>query len=303
MEKLNNDLPEQIRVFSIKRVTKGFNSKDKCDARTYTYTLPTVALANYDENVQMETYRVNDEKLIQLQDILKMYEGTKSFHNFTSRKEYLDPSSKRYIISFDCGRPFVPKITLDSDLSFTNTIEFIVLKVKGQSFMLHQIRKMVGLALAVMRNLTTIETIRRSFTELRLDLPMAPGLGLVLDQVHYDRYNQRYGADGMHDALTWDAEEEIIQKFIDEYIFPNIVNEERLEKPMVSWLETLPMHSYDVRAVDKPIMENGVSHSNEDEQSSSDDDGKMIGKFVETTSEDNHSQDDIEKSKSLSQNL
>lgn len=216
----------------------------------------------------MDSYRVTDEKLMKLKDILKMYEGTKSFHNFTSRKEYLDPSSKRYIISFECGRPFVPKLDFDTDVLSTNTIEFIVLKIKGQSFMLHQIRKMVGLTLAIMRSLTTTETIRRSFTELRLDLPMAPGLGLVLDQVHYDRYNQRYGADGMHDALTWDAEETVIQKFVDEYIFPNIVKEEYREKSMVSWLETLPMHSYDVRTADKPVIEKCLSNSNDIEEKS-----------------------------------
>ena len=83
---LNASLPEQIKVFCVKRVTKGFNSKDQCNARTYTYTLPTVSLANHDENVSMESYRVTDEKLKQFNDILKVFEGTKNFHNFTSKK-------------------------------------------------------------------------------------------------------------------------------------------------------------------------------------------------------------------------
>lgn len=280
-------MPKQIRVFCIKRVTKGFNSKDKCDARTYTYTMPTVALADHDdESASMDTYRVPNEKLEKLATLLKMYEGTKSFHNFTSRKEYLDPSSKRYIISFECGQPFVPEI----DSTDPNTIEFVVLKVKGQSFMLHQIRKMVGSVLAVMRNLTVSATIRRAFTEARLDLPMAPGLGLVLDQVHYDRYNERYGADGMHDALTWETEEANIQQFIDEYIFPNIVNEERREKPMISWIETLPMHSYDVRTVDKVA---DATNANGDGQSSSEEYAKATASA--TTSDDNQSQDSTEK--------
>lgn len=38
---LNNDLPDDIRVFSVKRTTKGFNSKTNCDARSYSYTLPS----------------------------------------------------------------------------------------------------------------------------------------------------------------------------------------------------------------------------------------------------------------------
>jgi len=139
----------------------------------------------------------------------------------------------------------------------TTNIEFAVMKVKGQSFMLHQIRKMIGLTLAIIRGLTKPETLTRAFTSERIDVPMAPGLGLVLDQVHYDRYNTRYGTDGMHEALDWINEEEEIKKFFDEHIFPTIVNTEMTEKSMVNWLETLTLHSFDVRVeskVDEPCM-------------------------------------------------
>lgn len=238
---MNKDLPSQIRVFCARRVTKGFNAKEKCCGRTYTYTIPTVAFADHEEQVKMNGYRVPSEKLIKLNEILKMYEGTKSFHNFTSRKEYIDPSSKRYILSFDCDTPFVA----------SSNVEFAVLKIKGQSFMLHQIRKMIGLALAVLRNLTGKDTITRAFTEARIDIPMAPGLGLVLDQVHYDRYNTRYGTDGIHDALSWEKEEPEVKKFFDTFIMPTIVNTEINEGSMVAWLETLPLHSYDIRVETK----------------------------------------------------
>lgn len=140
-------------------------------------------------------------------------------------------------MSFACGEPFLSP----------DNIEFATITIQGQSFMLHQIRKMVGLSLAVLRGHTTEETIKRSFTEERLDIPMAPGLGLVLDRIHYDRYNERYGQDGVHVPLTWEKEEPEIQEFINKYIFPTIYNIEMKEKPMVAWLETLGFHSYDVR--------------------------------------------------------
>lgn len=241
IDELNKDLPEQIRVFCARRVTKGFNAKEKCCGRTYTYTIPTVAFAEHSAQVKIDDYRLPGDKITKLNEILKMYEGTKSFHNFTSRKEYIDPSSKRYIVSFDCDVPFV-----------VSGVEFAVLKVKGQSFMLHQIRKMIGLALAVLRGLTSKETISRAFTEVRIDIPMAPGLGLVLDQVHYDRYNARYGTDGIHDALSWDKEEPEVQKFFETFIVPTIVNTEINDASMVTWLETLPLHSYDIRTDSKP---------------------------------------------------
>lgn len=90
IDALNNELPEQIKVFSIKRVTKGFNSKSSCDARTYSYTLPTFSFADHKEEVDESTYRLPEDRLKRIQATLKMYEGTKNFHNFTSRKDFHD---------------------------------------------------------------------------------------------------------------------------------------------------------------------------------------------------------------------
>lgn len=118
--KINELLPEAIRVFGVRRVTKGFNSKTQCDGRTYMYLLPTVAFAHFDEKSSMEDYRLNEEKLIKINDLLKKYEGTKNFHNFTSKKKTNDPSANRYIMSFTCEPPFMRK-----------GAEFAVLKVKG----------------------------------------------------------------------------------------------------------------------------------------------------------------------------
>ncbi|XP_026471213.1 tRNA pseudouridine synthase A-like [Ctenocephalides felis] len=233
---INEHLPEDIRVFAVKRVTKGFNSKSQCDARTYTYTLPTVAFANHDEVYDSSNYRINNNKMEQVRKILKYYEGSKNFHNFTSRKDFYDPSSRRFIVSCTCLEPFISR-----------NMEFAVISIKGQSFMLHQIRKMVGLALAIIRGHTTEETLEKAWTESRLDIPMAPGLGLVLDRVHYDKYNTRYGLDGIHEILTWEKEEEEIKQFTHKYIYEKIIETEVNEKCIVSWLETLPLHSYDVR--------------------------------------------------------
>ncbi|XP_055641742.1 pseudouridylate synthase 1 homolog isoform X2 [Toxorhynchites rutilus septentrionalis] len=235
IDTLNKDLPEQIKVFAVKRVTKGFNSKSNCDARTYTYTLPTVAFALNDEKLDIHTYKLPEERLQKVNETLKLFEGTKNFHNFTSRKEYIDPSSKRFIMSFECEDPFIPE---------GSTIEFATIKIKGQSFMLHQIRKMVGLTLAVVRGLTPAETILNAFGEERYGFPTAPGLGLVLSRIHYEKYNNRYGEDGCHEALDFQKEDEVIQEFFRKHIASTIVESELKTNSMLEWLETLPMHSY-----------------------------------------------------------
>ena len=48
-------------------------------------------------------------------------------------RKFEDPSAKRYIMSFVVGHPFLRQ-----------DVEFVVLTVEGQGFMVHQIRKMIG---------------------------------------------------------------------------------------------------------------------------------------------------------------
>lgn len=239
-------MPSDIKVFGYKRVTKGFNCKDQCNARTYSYTLPSVSFAPNDEEVDMKTYRLNETILARINETLKLFEGTKNFHNFTSRKKYEDPSAKRFIISFSCESPFM-----------VDDVEFCTIVVKGQSFMMHQIRKMIGLTLAVVRGVTNIDTIMKAFEKERIDIPMAPGLGLVLDQVHYDGYNERFKDDGMHEQLEWDEIETEIRAFRDNFIYPVIKDTELKEQPMIQWLKTLPLHSYDERPAQFARNNNG----------------------------------------------
>lgn len=237
MAALNKDLPSDIKVFGVKRVTNNFNCKDQCDGRTYSYTLPSISFAPSNQTVDMKTFRLDDATLARVNETLQLFIGTKNFHNFTSRKRFEEASARRYITDFRCEPPFM-----------VDDVEFCTIIVRGQSFMMHQIRKMIGLTLAVVRGVTVVETIPKSFESNRLDIPMAPGLGLVLDQVHYVQYNARFKGDGVHEQLEWDEFETEIQEFRDKFIHPVIKETEIKEQPMVKWLETLTLHSYDVRA-------------------------------------------------------
>ncbi|KAM3962165.1 LOW QUALITY PROTEIN: pseudouridine synthase 1 [Aphomia sociella] len=233
IDEVNKKLPECIRIFGVKRVTNRFNSKSKCNARTYSFTLPTYVFEPSLETIEDRIkYRISPEKVQKVNEVLGVYKGTKSYHNFTERKHFQDPSSLRYMMSFS-----VEKVFVSSDM------EFAVLLVKGQSFMLHQIRKMVGLMIGVIRGHAEPSTLERAFTKEKVMIPTAPGLGLVLDMVHYDRYDARYKTS--HDSLTWEAEEEAIQKFKHDYIYPNIVKGEIEDNSMGNWLEKLKQHSYE----------------------------------------------------------
>ncbi|XP_070618677.1 pseudouridylate synthase 1 homolog isoform X2 [Erythrolamprus reginae] len=234
LQKINKHLPSHIRILGLKRVTGKFNSKNRCDARTYSYILPTFAFAHKDDTSQDEKYRLSAETLVAVNDLLACYKGTHNFHNFTSQKGPKDPSAKRYIIEMFCEEPFV-----------RDGLEFAVVKVKGQSFMMHQIRKMIGLVIAIIKGHAAKSIMEQSWGEEKVDIPKAPGLGLILERVHFESYNQRFGDDGLHEALEWVEEEEKIAAFKEQHIYPTIINTEKEEKSMMTWLETLFNHQFD----------------------------------------------------------
>jgi tRNA pseudouridine38-40 synthase len=51
--------------------------------------------------------------------------------------------------------------------------------------MLHQIRKMVSMLILLVRTNSPISIIDESFSETKMNIPKAPGLGLLLEQVSY----------------------------------------------------------------------------------------------------------------------
>lgn len=241
IENINKHLPAQIRVLGFKRVTQGFNSKNNCDARTYSYMLPTVAFAPKDYDTQKSAaFRLDPETLNRVNWLFSLYKGTHNFHNFTSQKSPQDPSARRYITEMSCEEPFL-----------CGESEFAVITVRGQSFMLHQIRKMIGLVIAVIKGYAKEEVLERSWGQEKVDVPKAPGLGLVLERVHFDRYNQRFGGDGLHQRLEWDEEEESIKGFKKAHIYPSIVDTESEERSMISWMASLPIHDYEASAADR----------------------------------------------------
>ena len=203
---INEALPSCIRVFAIRRVVRSFVPKDQCDWREYEFLLPTYALASVaesaasvsvlDDSAQRTTeelsttvpfdpqqrsseleqlrsrFRLSAETLELLRACLAKYQGTHRFHNFTSGKTAKDASSKRYIISFTSSPPFVEQ-----------GIEWVRLTVVGQSFMLHQIRKMVGLVVSIVRNGDDNVLMNQALSMETVRVPMVPGVGLVLNKV------------------------------------------------------------------------------------------------------------------------
>uniref|UniRef100_A0A453P917 Pseudouridine synthase I TruA alpha/beta domain-containing protein n=1 Tax=Aegilops tauschii subsp. strangulata TaxID=200361 RepID=A0A453P917_AEGTS len=178
------------------------------------------------------TFAYTDEVKEKFNRILKHYVGTRNFHNFTTRTKAEDPAAKRYIISFTANTV----VSLDG-------IDFVRCEVVGQSFMLHQIRKMVGLAVAVMRNCAPESIYDVAFRkDIRLNVPTAPEVGLHLDECMFTSYNSKWM--DTHEAVSIEPYAEEAEEFKIKYIFPHIAAMEHKEGAVALWLHSLNSRNY-----------------------------------------------------------
>ncbi|KAI2700756.1 hypothetical protein CBS147332_4965 [Penicillium roqueforti] len=160
-------------------------------------------------------YRAPASRIARLQECLDRYEGTKNFHNYTIQKTHNDPSAKRHIKSFKVN---TTPIIIDGT-------EWLSLKVHGQSFMMHQIRKMVAMATMVVRSGCHPDRITETYGPERIAIPKAPGLGLLLERPIFDAYNNK--AQGLdRQPINFQKFEVEINEFKQREIYDRIFREE-----------------------------------------------------------------------------
>lgn len=166
-------------------------------------------------------YRTTPERIARLQGALDQYVGTRNYHNYTVQKVHADPSAKRLIKSF----------VVEKDPIQINDTQWLSLKVHGQSFMMHQIRKMVGMAVLATRcgAFDPASFIPQTYGAARISIPKAPGLGLLLERPVFDSYNSRAVDSLGLEALDFANYEEKIRAFKDEHIYRRIFELEEKE--------------------------------------------------------------------------
>ncbi|XP_008813054.3 tRNA pseudouridine synthase A-like [Phoenix dactylifera] len=177
-------------------------------------------------------FSYGDEERERFNRISKHYVGTHNFHNFTTRTKAEDPSARRYIISFNADR-----------IVSIEGIEFVRCEVVGQSFMLHQIRKMIGLAVALMRNCAPESLMDIALRkEVNINVPTAPEVGLYLDEGLFTSYNQKWK--DSHEELSMEAYAEEAEEFKMKYIYSHIASMEHKEGAVALWLHSLNRRNY-----------------------------------------------------------
>ncbi|KAL0480454.1 tRNA pseudouridine synthase A, mitochondrial [Acrasis kona] len=250
VDRINSELPEDIRVYGYKRVMTSFNPKNMCDSRQYEYVLPTFTLrpiTEQERSVPDEqeitsvtqdqlSYRIDAATLERVRTLLNHYVGTRTYMNFTQKSKINGMNStSRFIKEFTCSDPIV-----------MDGMELVVMKVWGQSFMYNQIRKMIGFILYVLRGHAQESDFQLVFDAKKsYDVPLAPGAGLMLEMLHFEGYNNTHR--NIHGPLKFEE----YQPAMDELkakIRLSIVKQEEKECIMSKWIHKLK--SIEVRCRD-----------------------------------------------------
>lgn len=165
------------------------------------------------------SYRIPPSRLERVIAALKIYEGTRNFHNYTVQKQFRDPSAKRVIKSF----------VVNPEPILINGTEWLSLKVHGQSFMMHQIRKMVGMAALVVRCGCDPKRIEESYGPANMSIPKAPSLGLLLERPIFDSYNKRAKGDLGKEIIDFDKYKTEMDEFKQREIYERMYRDEEKE--------------------------------------------------------------------------
>ncbi|EIW58179.1 tRNA pseudouridine synthase [Trametes versicolor FP-101664 SS1] len=210
--RINEELPPEIRIWSIVRVQNSFNARTTCDSRKYTYFFPSYLMippkpnsglhntlktqglecashsfwenadptaTPQDDLKRKREYRITPEPLAALREAAKKFEGSHNFHNFTVGRDFRDRSCQRFLKSVEISDPAVYGDT-----------EWIAVLLHGQSFMLHQ-RKMISALVLSCRAGTPPQLIEELYGPRPVFIPKMPALGLLLEYPIFESYSKR----------------------------------------------------------------------------------------------------------------
>lgn len=300
---VNKFLPPAIRLWTTVRVQGAFDPRKLCDQRQYEYTLPAhvflgpkpssemgkwlekarstppvvdgaepqppitspiieasaafwasrISSGFTDDVVAKKKWRITKEALEQAREFVKAYEGSHNFYNFTVGKDFRDRSCQRVMRKLEISDPFV-----------VNDTEYVSVSFLGQSFMLHQIRKMIGLTILAVRSSTPPSLVPETFGPSRIHIPKAPALGLLLLEPQYLEYNKRvteanskleelHKSDRLSEKDLADQRREPldskglglterIEEFKKEHVYQRMRQVEEEEMTFSKWLNYLDVH-------------------------------------------------------------
>lgn len=170
--KTPKDVP--IYFWSVISVGNNFNAHIYAEHRQYNYLMPLSTFGDCDLNYLREK-------------IFPLFVGRHNFHNYSKKISSDNVSAFKTITDFSISEPF--------DLSPNDNEDdgepYVLWYIRGNSFLINQIRKMLATVISVAHNLLTIEQLKDTFTDSKWALPRLPGDGLFLNKIEYTNFQQK----------------------------------------------------------------------------------------------------------------
>ena len=165
--------PEQSPVFKSLEIAKGIVENENA---LLSYTPDAQDLSFGGSLPPSEWPSFLRTALCRIRACTSLFLGTHNFHNYTVGKTPMDPSAQRHLLSIVVSDP----VRIHNEL-------YLRVRLEGQSFMLHQIRKMMGISVEVARGRCTLFKVYTSMSTGKMITPLAPSTGLFLDKVGIER--------------------------------------------------------------------------------------------------------------------
>jgi len=170
-------------------------------------------------------WRLDSNTLTRLRYAAAQMIGCNSFHNFTPKMGPGDAACKRTVRVVDVSDPFLVDGT-----------EYVRITLRGQSFILNQIRHMVACMADYARGALAALHLRIIFSRnTKLIVPLAPATGLFLHNPEFDNYNRTQGQE--HGPVEITEQEPVssrVNNFKVDHIYPHmhaqIVQEQPFEE-------------------------------------------------------------------------
>ena len=174
-----------------------------------------VRLLKAAQNTAKKAHRIRPVRIARIQAALSHFESSHKYHNYTIDKTHKDPSATRIIRTFK----------VDEKPIVIGETEWLSLKVHGQSFMMHQIRKMVSMVALIVRCGCPEDRIQQSYLANKISIPKAPSLGLLLERPVFDVYNEKLEQFG-REKIDFSRHEKEMEEFKRREIYERIFREE-----------------------------------------------------------------------------
>ena len=258
LARINAALPDDVRVFSGSRVRKRFDARDQASARSYEYLLPLHAVgASAEEldgvlrmfegthrfhNFASGLRRKHDDRLVfrapgstsePAGDSGDGGEGEKAAGDGAASSSDSDAGDHAAAgLSEQVTWPLALAYGDENSAAFRSVLTcrvarevsiagkaYLVLRISGLAFVLHQIRHMVGAALAVTNGIVPVDVMEIALrSPFRVDIsPLVPGCGLMLDQVQW--YSLK---NGEYEARVPPGARADMQAFKEEVVYPHV---------------------------------------------------------------------------------